>query len=702
VTAVRKLGRREFLKVAAGTGAGLWLGVHLPSRAGAAETGSLAPDAYLRIDPGGTVTVFLAKSEMGQGTYTGMAVLVAEELEADWTTVRVVQADADPKRYGNMSTGGSRSVRQFFDPLRKTGAAAREMLVAAAARKWGVDRAACRAENGAVVHAASGRKLGYGLLAALAAREEVPKDPPLKDPKDWRLIGRKVPRLDAPDKVRGRARFGIDVRVPGMRFAAVARPPVVGGKVARFDAAKARAVPGVRDVVEVPSGVAVVADSTWAALKGREALGATFDPGPNGALDQAALARLLAEAPVDDPPARREGDVEQALGAAAQRLAATYELPLLAHATMEPMNCTADVRGGAAELWAPTQAPTWAQADVAKALGIDADRVKVHVTFLGGGFGRRSMPDFPVEAALVSKAARAPVQVVWTREDDMRHDYYRPAGRNELRAGLDAGGRITAWHHRVRSPSIMRQLFGAASRNGGAPDVVEGAIGFPYRAGAVLVDAAMPEVGLRLGWWRSVYASQNAFPEECFLDELAAAAGQDPLAFRLAHLPEASRLRAPLRLAAEKAGWGRPLPSGRGRGIACHTSFGSHVAEVAEVSVEKGRLRVHRVVAAVDLGVALNPDSVEHQVEGGIVYALSAVLRGEITLAKGAVVQGNFDDYEPLRIDEMPAVEVHVVPSREPPGGIGEPGVPPLAPAVANALFAATGKRVRRLPIREV
>ncbi len=365
------------------------------------------------------------------------------------------------------------------------------------------------------------------------------------------------------------------------------------------------------------------------------------------------------------------------------------------------MNCTARVRGGSAEVWAPTQAPTWAQADVAKALGLPQERVKLHVTFLGGGFGRRAMPDFPVEAALVSKAAGAPVQVVWSREDDMRHDYYRPPGRNELRAGLDAAGKIAAWHHRVRSPSIGRQLFGGSGR-GGPPDVGEGAVGFPYRAGAVRVDAAIPEVGLKLGWWRSVYASQNAFPEECFVDELAAAAGADPLAFRLAHLPPESRLRGALQLAADRAGWGKPLAPGRGRGIACHSSFGSHVAEVAEVSAQQGRLRVHRVVAAVDLGVALDRGSVEQQVEGAVVYGLSAVLRGEITLAKGAVVQGNFDDQEPLRFEEMPAVEVHVVPSREAPGGIGEPGLPPLAPAVANALFAATGKRVRRLPIREV
>jgi isoquinoline 1-oxidoreductase beta subunit len=698
MSSASRVGRRDFLKAAAGSGAGLWLGVHLPEVAEAAGPAAFEPNAWLRVEPGGQVTVFLARSEMGQGSYTGMAVLVAEELEADWKKVRVVQADAE-KKYGNMGTGGSSSVRRSWEPLRKAGAAAREMLIAAAAKQWKVDRAACRAAQGKVIHVATGRSLPFGELAAAASREEVPKDPPLKDPKAWKLIGKKVPRLDTPDKTTGRARFGCDVRIPNLRFAAIARPPVLGGKVARFDAAKAKAVPGVRAVVEVPSGVAVVADSTWSAIRGREALEAAFDSGPNGSLDMAAVARLLAEAKAE--PARSEGDLEKALAGAARRLEATYELPFLAHATMEPMNCTARFRDGAVEVWAPTQAPTWAQGEVAKALGIPEEKVTLHVTFLGGGFGRRSRPDFPVEAALVSKAAGEAVQVVWTREDDMRHDFYRPAGRNELRAGLGPDGKIVAWHHRVRTPSISREIFGSASRSGGHPDVVEGAIGMPYAAGAVLIEAAMPEIGLPLGWWRSVYSSQNAFAEECFLDELAAAAGKDPLAFRLELLPADNRLRGALQLAAEKAGWGKPPRAGRGRGIACHTSFGSHVAEVAEVSAEKGRVRVHRVVCAVDCGIALNPDSVEHQVEGAVVYGLSAALRGEITVAGGAVVQGNFDDYEPLRMDEMPQVEVHVVPSREAPGGLGEPGLPPIAPAVANALFAATGKRVRRLPIRE-
>ncbi len=571
------------------------------------------------------------------------------------------------------------------------------MLVAAAARRLGVEPRTCRAERGAVLHAASGHRLEYGDLAADAAALPVPEDPPLKDPKRFRLIGERVPRLDTPPKVTGGAVFGLDVRVPGMLHAAVARPPVRGGKVKRYDAAAAGKVAGVRQVVELPSGVAVIADSTWAAFQGRDALAATFDAGPNGALDGAAIARLLAEAPLDPRPSRSEGDVERALAVAARRIEAVYQLPLLAHATMEPMNCVADARGGRVEIWAATQAPLWARAEVAKALRVPEDAVTVHVTFLGGGFGRRAFPDFVVEAALASRAAGGPVQVAWTREDDMRHDLYRPPGRNELRAGLDARGRLLAWHHRVRTPSIGRQL-GQAPRT--PPDVVEGAIAVPYTAAAIRVDQAMPELGVPLGWWRSVYSSQNAFAEEVFMDEVAHAAGKDPLAFRLANLPRASGLRGVLRLAAEKAGWGGRLAPDHALGLACHTSFGTHVAEVAEVSIRAGRVVVHRVVCAVDCGTVVNPDSVEAQVEGSVAYGLSAALRGEITVKDGAVVQGNFDDYEPLRMSEMPRVEVHVVPSDDPPGGMGEPALPPVAPAVANAVFAATGRRLRALPLR--
>ena len=695
------MGRRTFLEIAAGTG--LWLAAS-PSRVAAAGPGTPAPgagfhpSAWLNVDPKGAVTVFLGRSEMGQGTYTGMAVLVAEELDADWKAVGVVQGDADP-RYGRMITGGSSSVRQSWEPLRKAGAAAREMLVASAAAGWGVEPSSCRARNGEVMHPGSGRRAGFGELAEAAARLPVPENPHLKDPKDYTLIGKPVPRLDTPAKTRGAATFGIDVRVPGMLHAAVARPPSLGGKVVRFDAAKALAVPGVKKVFEVPSGVAVVADTTWSAFRGRDALGATFDPGPNGSLDMETIDRLVAGAKVEPIPARSEGDVEAALAAAARKVTATYHLPFLAHAPMEPMNCVARVDAGGAEIWAPTQAPLWARGDVAKALGLPDDKVVVHVTFLGGGFGRRAFPDFVVEAALVSKGAGAPVQVTWTREDDLRGDLFRPCGQNELRAGIGSKGELVAWHHRVRSPSIARSHFGSSGKPG-HPDVVEGAVSFPYLAGAVRVDSALPEIGVRLGWWRSVYASQNAFAEECFLDEVAAAAGKDPLAFRLALLPPGHALRPVLALAGEKAGWERKLPDGFARGIACHSSFGSHVAEVAEVSIVKGAIRVHRVVVAVSCGTALNPDSVAHQMEGSVVYGLSAALRGEITFAKGAAVQDNFHLYEPLRLSEMPRVETFILPSTAAPGGIGEPGLPPIAPAVANALFALTGKRLRSLPLK--
>jgi len=705
-TSGTRLGRRRFLGLSAAGGAGLWLAMALPGRARAAgkDGPALEPNAWLRVDTQGVVTIFLAKAEMGQGVFTSMPMLVAEDLEADWKAIRVVQADAHPK-FGAMITGGSSSVRRSWRPLRQAGATARAMLVAAAAKRWKVAPAACRAERGEVIHDATGRRLGYGALAAAAARLPVPKDPPLKAPKDFTIIGQRVARLDTPDKTTGKAGFGIDVRVKDLRHAVVARPPVWGGKVRSFDPAPALAVPGVEKVVQVPSGVAVVARTTWAAMKGREALVVEFDAGANGVVDQAEIQRRLAEAPVEVKPARSEGDLAAGLDKAARRLTATYELPLLAHATMEPMNATAHVRKGRGgtevEIWAPTQGPSWAIPPLAKALGIPESRVTFHVTLLGGGFGRRAMPDFILEAAEVSKAAGVPVQVTWTREDDMRHDYYRPPGRNELEAGLDGSGRLTAWRHLVRSPSASKSIFGKTAPFGGdRPDVVEGAADIPYLAGALRVEAALPDIGVPLGFWRSVYSSQNAFPEECFMDELAAAAGQDPLAFRLAHLPPDHRLRRTLSLAAEKAGWGTPPPAGRARGIACHTSFGSHVAEVAEVSVEKGKVRVHRVVCAVDCGTVVNPDTVEAQVEGAVVYGLSAALRGEITLKDGAVVQGNFDDYEPLRMDEMPAVEVHLVPSGEAPGGIGEPGLPPIAPAVVNALAVLTGRRVRSLPIR--
>ena len=697
MSAPAKISRRAFLRISGGASAALVLGVHLPGRARAAPGATFAPNAWLAIDESGTVTVWVIRSEMGQGVLTSLPMIVAEQLEADFSRVRVEQAVTDPK-YGRMSTGGSTSIRRSWEPLQKAGAAAREMLVAAAAARWGVEPGACVAQGGAVHEAQGGRRLGYGELAAAAARLPVPADPRLKPPAEFRIVGRSVPRVDAADKGNGKARFGIDVRLPGMLYATVARCPVRGGRVKEFRAEAALRVPGVRSVVPVPSGVAVVADSTWAAIRGREALQATYDPGPNGTLDDAAIDALLADPRASLTAVRSEGDFARAYAGAARKVEATYQFPFLAHATMEPMNCTARVGAGGAELWAPTQSPTWAQSEVAKALGLPEDRVSVHTTLLGGGFGRRAMPDVPVEAAQVARAAGAPVQVVWTREDDIAHDYFRPASRNVLAAGLDADGRLVAWRHTVRAPSIMAQVFGKAE---GQPDVVGGAADVPYRAGAVLVDCYTPAIGVTIGWWRSVYSSQNACAEECFLDEVAALAGQDPFRFRRALLAGAPRLRAVLELAASRAGWGNPLPRGWGRGIACHASFGSFAAEVAEISVEEDRVRVRRVVAAVDCGRVVNPAILEAQVESAVAYGLAAALRGRIDIRGGAAVQRNLDEYRPLRIDEMPRVEVHWPESSESPSGIGEPGLPPLAPAVLNALAAATGRRVRTLPLEK-
>jgi isoquinoline 1-oxidoreductase subunit beta len=699
-----KLGRRGFLKLSAGAGAGLWLGTTLPGDAEAAAPASFQPSAFLSIERGGRITVWVAKAEMGQGVRTSLPALIAEELDADWKRIDVQAAVAHPK-YGEMMTGGSTSVRTNWDPMRKVGAAARQMLVAAAARRWRVDPASCRTQEGEVL-GPGGKRLAYGDLVTAAARLPVPEAPRLKDPKDYRLVGKPLHRLDTPEKITGRAVFGLDVSVPNMLYAAVARCPVFGGKARSFDTAKARAVQGVRGVHAVASGIAVVADSTWAALKARDALVVQWDEGPAAKVDSASLRGQFQRAALGAPEgvARKEGEGAAALARARRRIEATYEVPFLAHATMEPMNCTAHVREGRAELWLPSQAPQWAQAAVAKELGMSQEKVLVHALLLGGGFGRRAMPDVAVEAALVSRAVGAPVKVVWTREDDTQHDFYRPASLHRLVAGLDATGAPVAWTHRVVAPSIAKQIFGRPSLQPGGerPDMVEGAWDLPYAIPAIEVDYAMPEVPVPVGWWRSVYASQTAFANECFFDEIAIEAGKDPVALRAALLKNAPQLRAALLLAADKSGWGKPPPPGRARGVACHSSFFSHAAEVAEVSVEAGKVRVHRVVAAVHCGRVVNPDILAAQVESAIAYGLSAALQGEITLERGRVQQSNFDDYQPLRIDEMPAVEVHVVPSGDPPTGIGEPGLPPVAPAVMNAMFAATRHRVRRLPAREL
>ncbi|HVP39471.1 MAG TPA: xanthine dehydrogenase family protein molybdopterin-binding subunit [Candidatus Saccharimonadales bacterium] len=698
----RGLSRRDFLKVCSTAGAGLVIGMALPFR-GAGEAraagADFEPNAWLRIAPDGEVTIQVAKSEMGQGIRTALPMLVAEDLEADWSRVRIEPALLDEK-YGQQGTGGSTSVRLGWKMLREAGAAAREMLVEAAAQTWGVPGSACRAENGQVLHPASGRQLGYGELAERASRLPVPKEVTLKPRPDCRLLGRRVARLDTPGKVDGSAEFGLDVHVPGMLYAAVARCPVIGGQAASFEAAQAKAVPGVRHVVRAGSGVAVVADSTWAAFQGREALAVTWDEGANANLSSAGIRAALKElADRPAPVGRHQGDAAAALARAAKRVEAVYELPYLAHATMEPMNCVADVRADRCEVWAPTQWPSGILQAAQQITGLPASAIRVHITLLGGGFGRRAHTDFAVQALLISKAVGAPVQVVWSREDDIQHDLFRPVSTHRLEGGLDAAGRVVAWSHRIAAPSISYQMDPNSLNAGVDPDVIESSE-HAYDIPDLQLEFALSKIDVPVWYWRSVYNTQTAFANECFVDELAHAAGADPFEFRRRMLAKAPRVKGALELAAQQAGWGQPLPPGHGRGIAVHSCFGSHVAEVVEASVDAGKVRVHRVVCAVDCGWIVHPDIIETQMQSGVTYGLSAALRGEITLDRGRVQQSNFQDYEVLSLSETPAAEVHIVPSQEAPGGVGEPGLPPAAPALANAIFAATGKRVRSLPVR--
>lgn len=701
MSTIDKVNRRDFLKVTGAAGTGLVLGFNVPgSGLAAVLDGKFTPNVWLQVDSDGMVTLWVHRSPLGQGVRTALPMILADELEADWSKIQREQADADPK-YGGQTTGGSASIRTSWDPLRKAGATGRAMLTAAAAEIWGVDPATCRAYNSEVLHEATNRQLGYGELADKAATLPVPDDAPLKDPKDFRYIGKSMPRLDNHAKVTGEAVFGLDFKLPGKVYACVARCPVFGGKVKSFDAAKAKAVPGVKDVVEVESGVAVLAESTWAAMKGRDALQVEFDPGAGVDLSTASINEMFDQRQTEDGFVTREdGDYDAAMAGAGQTFEAVYEVPFLSHAPIEPMNCTAHWRGDSCEIWAPTQAPQWAMGAVSQAVGLPPEKIDLHVTLVGGAFGRRLMPDFVVEAVNVSKAAGMPVQVVWTREDDMHHDFYRPCSRHVMGGALDDAGNIVAWKHRVIAPSIVGPLLGASEKQA-ADEGTDGAANLPYAIPNVHVDFCMANTTVPTGWLRAVFNTQTPFANECFLDELVAAAGKDPYEFRMTMLKDKPRHRGVLELAAKKAGWGTTLPEGRYRGLAVHYCFQSYVAQVAEVSVaDDGSLKVHRVVCAVDCGRVVNPDGVAAQMEGGISMGLGAAFKGEITIDGGAVVQGNFHDYPILDIGEMPEVEVYIVPSTERPTGVGEPGLAPAAPAVANAIFAATGKRLRRLLIR--
>ena len=702
------LTRRTLLKGGLTLGAGLVIGFELPlsRQARAQQPGMFAPNQWLRIDRDGIVTITNSVPEMGQGSMTTMPMIVADELDADWGKIKVEQAPANPALYANpvtktQSYGGSRGVRDHLEMWRKAGAAARTMLKQAAAQEWGVPESEVDTEPGTVIHRPSGRKLMYGQLVDRAAQLPVPQDPKLKTKDQFCYIGKEgIARLDIPLKTDGKAIYGIDVKVPGAQVGSIERCPVFGGKVETFDASAANAIKGVSHVVQVTNGIAVVGDSFWSVMKGRRALKVKWNEGPLANLSSAEITRGyqdLAKQP--GQVARKEGDAEKVLGGGGKVIEAVYQVPFLEHACMEPMNCTASVKADRCEVWVPTQNPGGHQALAAKITGLPLEKVTINTTLLGGGFGRRGEPDFVTDAVETSKAIGGPVKIIWTREDDLQHGFYRPATYNVFKAALDAQGTPTAWWNRIVGPGILIQK-GRAPAGSIDPAAVEGARNHPYDIPNILVEWKEKDFGVPVGFWRSVGSSQNAFITESFIDELAHAAGKDPYEYRRALLGKAKRHKTVLETAATKANWGAPLPAGRARGIAVAFSYGSYAAHVAEVSVTPdGQLRVHKLVCAIDCGIAVNPDQVRAQMEGGAVYAMTGLF-DQITLDKGRVQQSNFHDYPMLRIAEAPVVETHIVDSGEAPGGLGEPGVPPVAPSICNAVFALTGKRIRTLPIR--
>ena len=701
------LSRRGFLITSAAIGGGLVLGLSLPlGGSDAAAAGEFAPNAFIRIGADGQIVLTMPYVEMGQGTYTSIPMLIAEELDVSLQQVKLDHAPPNEKLYVNpllgvQATGNSNAMRGAWKPLRQAGATARIMLVEAAAKRWGVDATTCRAQEGEVIHVPTGRRLGYGELAAEAAKAPVPASVVLKSPDEFKLIGTPAKRLDTPSKVNGTAQYGIDARPPGVKFATLAQSPVTGGRVKSLDDAAARAVKGVRQIVRLDDAVAVVADHMGAAKKGMEALKIEWDDGPNAALATADIAKDLEQATLGaGAVAQSIGDADKAMAIAATKVEAIYQVPFLAHATMEPMNCTVHVRKDECEIWLGTQAIARVQAMAAKAAGLPTEKVIVHNHLIGGGFGRRLEADGAVRAVEIAKQVDGPVKVVWTREEDIQHDAYRPYWFDRISAGLDDQGRPVAWKNHFAGSSVIARWLPPGFKDGLDPDSTEGAIDLVYDFPNFHVEYSRVEPkGVATGFWRSVGPSHNVFVVESFIDEMAVAARQDPVAYRRALLGKAPRARAVLDLAAEKAGWGQPLPKGVGRGVSLQYAFGSYLAQVAEVEVAKdGAVRVRRVVCAMDCGTVVNPDTVQAQLQSGIIFGTTAALYGEITLKNGRVEQTNFDTYQMIRINEAPAIEVHVVRSSEPPGGMGETGTSGIVPAIANAIFAATGKRLRKMP----
>jgi isoquinoline 1-oxidoreductase subunit beta len=705
-----RLSRRSFLQAGAAAGGGLMLSLSLPSTNGEAEAAAadgFVPNAFIRIDGDGQIVLTMPYVEMGQGTYTAIPMLIAEELEVDLKQVRLEHAPPNERLYANpllgvQATGNSSAIRGAWQPLREAGAVARTMLISAAAKRWNVDPSSCRAQSGEVLHAPTGRRIKYGELAVDSARLPVPEKVALKRPEDFKLIGSPAKRLDTPAKVNGTAVFGIDVRPPSVKIATLAQSPVFGGRVKSVNDAAARAVKGVRQIVRLDDAVAVVADHMGAAKKGLAALVIEWDAGPHAKLNTDDIAAELETATLNSGPvAQNIGNVDRAMASAITKIDAIYQVPFLAHATMEPMNCTVHVRNDDCEVWVGSQAIARVQAAAAKITGLPVDKVVVHNHLVGGGFGRRLEVDGVTRAVQIARHVDSPVKVVWTREEDIQHDMYRPYWFDRISGGLDEKGKPVAWNHRFAGSSVLARWLPPAFKDGLDPDTTEGAIDLAYALPNMHVEYFRVEPrGIPTAFWRSVGPSHNVFVTESFMDELAAAAKQDAVAYRRALLDQAPRAKAVLELAAEKAGWGQPLPERVGRGVSFQFVFGTYMAQIAEVEVSKdGAVRVRRVVCAVDCGTVVNPDTVRAQIQGAIIFGITAALHGEITLKDGRVEQTNFDTYQMLRMNEAPAIEVHIVQNFEAPGGMGEPGTSAIVPAVTNAIFAATGKRLRKLPV---
>ena len=715
------ISRRDFLKGTLAT-AGLTIAAFISPfgykllNAEEAKKGTFSPNAWFEVTPDNLVTITIPNSEMGQGVRTSLSMLVADELEAAWSQIRVKQAPAadafkNPFIYKSQITVGSASVRGFYEPLRKAGAAGRTMLVKAAAQTWKVPEGECEASQGVVTHKKSGRKLAYGKLCQAASKIPVPQEPVLKSESQFRYIGKAMPRLDIPEKVAGTGVYGLDVQVPNMLYGVMARPPAYGAKPATFDQKAAEAVKGVKAVIPTPFGIAVCAESLYAGWKGRDALKVKWEKGVQPDLNNASAEKqYMEDLNKQGAIAGNTGDAKKALGEASKTFAATYFVPYVAHTTMEPMNCTAYVKKDRCDVWAPTQGQTDAQGVASKVSGLPPEKVHIHTTLLGCGLGRRAAPDFVVEAVIASKASGRPVKMVWTREEDIKNDFYRAATCQRIEAGFDGQGRLTAWSHKVVTSSLLKAIEPKAIINGVDFMALWGLADFPgspdnnrimYEIPNLYIEYVMSDLPIPVAPWRSVQNGPNAFVIECFVDELAHAAGKDPLEFRLQLLKNTMRPRRALETVAEKAGWGKYLPKGKGRGIAQATSFGSSVAQVAEISVNEanGAIKVDRIVVAVDCGQAVSPETLAAQIQGGVIMGISTALKEQVKFANGGPQSANFNDYKLIKMSEVPEIEVHIVKSTEPIGGIGEPGVPPAAPAVANAFFNATGVRIRRLPL---